>query len=140
MLNGRSLTKEAVDYILSHPLPGNCRQLINALTSLGLKKDLPQKISIEDVKDVLPPEKLTEESTDIIEALWRNIEEGGNFWEVVKKPFLSRDLNRQQVKEFLRRGLIQAGGKYSKLCVLLRIEKKDYHKFMTFLHDYKLKP
>ncbi len=140
LLKGRELTGEAIDYILSHPLPGNCRQLINALTRLGLKMDCPQEISLEEIKEILPAENHPQEPADIIEALWRKIKEGGNFWDVVKKPFLSRDLNRSQVKGFLRQGLARAEGRWKNLCSLLNLEEGEYHKFMTFLHDYKLKP
>ncbi len=139
-LGRRRLSGEAVELIKGYSFPGNCRQLINLLRRLGSRRG-PLQIGAGEVEEELGefPQVFMLRS-DEIDALWRRIEEGGNFWEVVKKPFLSRDLNRAQVKEFLRRGLVKAGGKWKRLCEIINLPPEEYHKFMTFLHDYKLKP
>ena len=67
------------------------------------------------------------------------IDAGRSFWEEVKKPFLARDLNRSEVQEIVRWGIEIAGGKYKQLIKKFNLEDRDYHKFMTFLREYKLK-
>jgi len=42
------------------------------------------------------------------------------------------------VREFLRRGLLKAGGNWKRLCEQMKIEK-DYHKFMSLVKKYDLK-
>jgi len=107
---------------------------------LGLSKGMLQDITAEEVKEHLPVEDLAGEKQDVISQLWHRIKEGGNFWEVVKKPFLARDLNRSQVKEFLRRGLARAEGRWKNLCKILNLCEREYHKFMRFIHEQRLKP
>ena len=62
------------------------------------------------------------------------------FWEVVREPFMARELNRKQVRDVIRLGLQEAGGSYKALLGLFQIDDEDYLKFMDFLRHHRLKP
>jgi hypothetical protein len=66
--------------------------------------------------------------------------EGGNFWELVYEPFMDRDLNREQVKSFIKKGLGESAGNYRRLLEAIRLPASDYQRFMDFLRHHELKP
>ncbi len=138
-LYGRVISEDALLYLKSHPLPGNVRQLINIIRRLGIEGK--GEVGVEELKRVLPYSEFIGECREregVINGLWKEIEEGGNFWDVVWRKFISRELNRRQVNEFLRKGLTISGGKWKKLCKVMGISK-DYYKFMALLKKYDLK-
>ncbi len=138
LLNERKLSREAKQYLINYPFPGNVRELMNLLEVLGMGEG---EVSLEELKETLKQYEIFPGKQDeIVEKIWERIKAGGNFWEMVKKPFLARELNRSQVKEFLKRGLALSGGKWKALCKLVNLSEEEYHKFMALLHKYKLKP
>ena len=68
------------------------------------------------------------------------LHEGECFWEVVRRPYMQRDLNRTQVRAIVAYGLQDAQGSYKKLLSIFRIDPEDYLKFMDFLRHHRLKP
>ncbi|MCP4217496.1 MAG: sigma-54-dependent Fis family transcriptional regulator [bacterium] len=129
--------------MLEYDWPGNVRQLISVLKRMGFyHKD---EIGDADVRNILN-NTAAAGTVDVSEnesgagRLWSILREGGNFWEVVKKPFLARDLNRAEVKSLIALGLEQTGGKYKKLLKIFNMDNDDYHRFMRFIHEQDLKP
>jgi hypothetical protein len=53
---------------------------------------------------------------------------------------MNRDLNRSQIKVFIRRGLGNADNNYRRLLDLLQLPASDYQRFMDFLRHHDLKP
>lgn len=68
------------------------------------------------------------------------IARGRDFWSTVHERFMSHDLNRGEVKTFIRTGLQAAEGSYRRLLELLRLPNSDYQRFMDFLRHHDLKP
>jgi two-component system, NtrC family, response regulator AtoC len=63
-----------------------------------------------------------------------------DFWDDLYRPFISRDLNRAQVRAILTHGLEETGGSY-RLCLgRLGVSPRDYLKAMDFLRHHDLKP
>ena len=79
------------------------------------------------------------DSNGKINTIGDEIKSGRSFWEVVKAPFLDRELNRSEVKEIINRGLLETGGKYKGLLKLFNLEEKEYKNFMRFLYENRLK-
>ncbi len=128
---------QAIDH---HHWPGNVRELITVLTRAGIVLDGP--ISGKDMQRIISQSCFNNTLTpnqDKIEGMWAELLAGRSFWEVVKTPFLQRDINRAEAKAIVCRGLGEAGGKYVGVLELFNIKKEDYHKFMTFLSDNRLK-
>ena len=65
---------------------------------------------------------------------------GEDFWATVYQPFMNRDLNRAQVKDVIKRALIQAEHNYRTVLELFRMPATDYQRFMDFLRHHELKP
>ena len=63
-----------------------------------------------------------------------------DFWSTVYARFMNRDLNRREMKSFVRAGLHAAQGNYRRLLGLLRLPDSDYQRFMDFLRHHDLKP
>jgi len=56
---------------------------------------------------------------------------------VVKKPFMNKDLNREEIKEIIEKALFKTEDRRYKSCLkYLNIEKKDHKKFLDFIYDY----
>jgi len=63
-----------------------------------------------------------------------------DFWEVVYQSFMSRDLNRAQVRAFISKVLSDARGRYRDVVSLLGMPTSSYQRFMDFLRHNDLKP
>ena len=137
-LRGRKLEKGAMEYIINHPLPGNVRQIINLFKRLGVRKGI---ITLEEVKSELERwSDLKEKKDNIVILLWERLKEGEDFWEVVWKPFLKRELKRSEVREIIRKAWISSGGRMKKAVELMGIKNSEYKKFLVYLKRYDLSP
>lgn len=75
------------------------------------------------------------------DGLFERMARGGeNFWEIIQRPFLDRDLNRVQVQTVIKQGLTEAHGSYRRAAELFGLPEQDYHKYMDFLRHHRLKP
>jgi transcriptional regulator with GAF, ATPase, and Fis domain len=116
--------------------PGNVRQLISVVTMGYAMAD----------GDVIEPGDFASElekygrPDDNMDSLYDRVLGGASFWDAVYEPFMNRDLNRTQVKQFVRRGLGNAENNYRRLLDLLRLPASDYQRFMDFLRHHELKP
>jgi transcriptional regulator with PAS, ATPase and Fis domain len=115
-LRGKEIGNDFWEAVYNHDWPGNVRELITVLTRAGILVDSP--ITGKDIRD--------------------SIKAGKSFWETVKAPYLNRDLNRDEVKEIIKRGLDQSDGKYKNLLTLFNLEDNEYKKFMKFLNGNRL--
>jgi len=131
------------EVILNHNWPGNVRELITVLTRAGILLDSP--ITGKDAREIInySHDKKTialPSKSDKIEQIFKEIESGKDFWEVVRKPFLNHDLNRSEVKAIIGNVLEKHSGKYKDILAPLNIKKEDYKKFLNFINDNDLKP
>jgi hypothetical protein len=65
------------------------------------------------------------------------VKQRASFWEHVYPMFLARDITRRDLRELVRRGLKESGGRYKSLLTLFGMPSRDYRRFMNFLaaHD-----
>jgi transcriptional regulator with PAS, ATPase and Fis domain len=120
--------------------PGNIRELKSVLKRAAILAD--NVVTGKDLKKIInqySSNGLAGMENRKTGKIWRQIKEGENFWNAVKMPFLARDINRDQAKEIVIKGLTEVGGKYVDLLPLFNLDNRDYHKFMTFLRDYELR-
>jgi DNA-binding NtrC family response regulator len=116
--------------------PGNVRQLVSVATAGYAMAD----------GDVIEPEDMPAQiqmsvATTRADKLFERVTSGGeDFWEVVYRPFMERDINREQVREVVRKGLDSTRGSYQRVLELLRLPPADYQRFMDFLRHHRLKP
>ena len=142
---GRDLrfTDEALRRFLTHRWPGNVRELRNVVEQLVWLSDTGGGVGVEHLPVSMrsQPGFLTPIVTrrsavadELYDALVKN---GASFWEHVYPMFLARDLTRHDLRELVRRGLRESGGRYKSLLALFGLPSDDYRRFMNFLaaHD-----
>lgn len=140
-LNEKKIGSGFWEAIYNHDWPGNVRELISVLKRAGiLNKDIITGNDMKDIIHINCKSRGHKIDNDEINQIWNSIKGGKSFWEQVKKPFMSRDLKRSEVKALISRGLVESNGKYKKLIKLFNLEENDYHRFMRFLHEQDLIP
>jgi len=118
--------------------PGNVRELASVVT-MGYAMSDGEIIEPKDFASMLeqPPPAQANVGGDLFRRL---ITGEVCFWEGVQRPFLARDLNRDQVRQIIRRGLQHSGNSYRALLEAFHLPARDYQKFMDFLRHHHLKP
>ena len=117
--------------------PGNVRQLVSVAT-MGYAMADGDLVEPEDFAAQL---HIGGQVPRPAHSLFRRVMDNGeDFWETVHRAFMERDINRSQVREFVKEGLDVARGSYQRLLELLRLPASDYQRFMDFLRHHRLKP
>lgn len=128
----------SLNLLAGYHWPGNIRQLMS-MTTMGYALAEGNIIEPRDFADQLdhvranPPES----ADDLYQRVFVGAQ---SFWSAVYDPFMRRDLNRSQVKAFIKKGLVESQGSYQGLLKQLGIPQADYQKFMDFLRHHRLKP
>jgi transcriptional regulator with PAS, ATPase and Fis domain len=138
-LRGKKLSDGFWQVVYDHDWPGNVRELIHVIKRAGIQLEGP--VIGSEIRDVIHTRRgcIGFKSVDHLDRIWEKLKSGECFWDVVKKPFLERELNRSEVKIIISRGLKESGGKYKKLLDVFNIDTGKYMNFMRFLYDNRLK-
>jgi DNA-binding NtrC family response regulator len=133
----KRFSDEALALLGGYDWPGNVRQLVGTV-STGYAMADGELIQPRDFETVLDR---PDDPADEVSSRYERVTDGGeDFWTVVAKPFLNRDLNRRQVRRFVKDGLAAASGSYRRLVEQLHLPVSDYQRFMDFLRHHDLKP
>ncbi len=136
--DSKRFSPDALELLAGYRWPGNVRELIG-LTTAAFAMARSSTIEPRDFQDRLQPEWRPEAA--VVEELYRRLEQGeGNFWDLVQKPFMERDLNRNEVCELVALGLRDTLGSYRNLVTRWSLNLSEYQKFMDFLRHHRLKP
>jgi DNA-binding NtrC family response regulator len=133
----KTFSKDSLRLLESYSWPGNVRELVSVVTT-GYALSDGDVVSPRDFADHL--EEGSSGSEDLLDEIFRRLVRGGGFWERARDPFLSRDLNRRQLRKLVARGLRETYGSYRKLTDLWHLERDEYQRFMDFLRHHRLKP
>jgi transcriptional regulator with PAS, ATPase and Fis domain len=131
-------TDEALRAFERYRWPGNVRELINVVEqvvwlpttgTVGIDH-LPATMRIK--AGVVKPlvDRRRQVADDLYDAL---VSQGASFWEHVYPMFLARDITRHDLRQLVRRGLRESGGRYKSLLKLFGMPSGDYRRFMNFL-------
>jgi len=145
------LTTEAEQRILSYSWPGNVRELRNVTERIALRDtnrpiapaDLPSELRSNERPTVAVSGQAAgqEPSGDqphgqlIAQHLWDKLMTGGDFWEVVQKPFRAHEITRAELAALIDRGLQETRGSYRALVRLFNLPASDYKRFHAFLYQ-----
>ncbi|MEO8504232.1 MAG: sigma 54-interacting transcriptional regulator [Acidobacteriota bacterium] len=134
----KRFSEESLGLLAGYNWPGNVRELISiATTGYALSDD--DLIEPRDFVDRL--EQGSAPSSQQLGEIQRQLSwTEGDFWTLVREPFLNRELNRGEVRQLVARGLREAQGSYRSLLERWRLPADQYQKFMDFLRHHNLKP
>jgi len=142
--NGRSVAicDTAVKQLETYDFPGNVRELKNLLESLFYTIQAGI-IRAEDIALRLSDEKLPRgqyRNEALVKLLYQLVSGSGDFWELIRDPFLNRDLSRRDVRWIVAEGLAACGGSYTELVEYFGMKQSEYKRFLAFLtnHDCKV--
>jgi transcriptional regulator with GAF, ATPase, and Fis domain len=138
------LTNAAWDAIGSYRWPGNVRELQNVIEQLALvASDRSVDVDLLPwVNTALPGGRIGRERRrdrdGIADELLAQIAAGhGTFWDQVYDTFVTHDLTRHNLRDFIALALERSGGSYRDMLPLLRLPDSDYKRLLKFLsrHD-----
>jgi transcriptional regulator with PAS, ATPase and Fis domain len=138
-LKGKEIGNGFWDVILNYSWPGNYRELFAVLKRAGILCESP--IIGKDLEKIITTDAIEINETDEpthVETVWKELEAGKDFWEVVKEPFMNRDLNRSEVKTVITRALRKADGSYINALEFLNLQRSEYKRFMKFIHNNRI--
>jgi transcriptional regulator with PAS, ATPase and Fis domain len=139
-LKGKKTGNGFWEAFYSHDWPGNYRELFSVLKRAGILCASP--IKGEDIRAIIQ-EKRSDNVTrknDKMAQIQKELDGGKSFWDAVWKKFISRDLNREEVKELLQDGFVKNKFKLKTLSKELNIANDDFKKFIAILHKYDIHP
>lgn len=139
-LNKKKIPEEFWKSMENYSWPGNVRELLSVLRRLGIESS-GEYIPI-DINEFLKGNKKNELDnidSNKIDQIWQEFDLGKNFWDVIREPYLNRELNKSEVKIIIEEGLKRTGMKYTNLISLFNLSNKEYKKFMNFLLVHKIK-
>jgi DNA-binding NtrC family response regulator len=135
----KQFSKEALDSLKGYYYSGNIREL-KSIVETGFRVSRDNIIQLEDIIEKLQNKRKSDLlPIDISNYYSRMVDKGESFWEVVREPFLNHDLNRDQVKTLIQKGLKETGS-YKKLSKIFNILENDFKRFLNFLEHNDLKP
>lgn len=132
----KNLSEESINFLNNYSFPGNIRELQNII-ECGWWNSADSVINFCDFEKIVIKQSETNDPNEIMSLYHCMIVDKRNFWEVIKKPYLQRDLNRKQVKAVISLGFKSAGN-YKALCTFFNLKNVEYRAFMNFLHKNAL--
>jgi transcriptional regulator with PAS, ATPase and Fis domain len=141
LLKGKELGNEFWEAITNYDWPGNVRELITVLIRAGIQCE--GSISGKDIRDIVrlnSSKRSPHRHPDKIENIWNDIRAGKEFREAVWQPFIHREIDRETMKEILKRAYDEGKHNFKRMTAILNMDKKDYHTFMSLMRKYKIDP
>ena len=124
----KTFAARVLEPMLTHPFPGNVRQLQNAVerSFFMTKGRIITSITIEDA--------INPSVTDEVQTWFTALSEGRiDFWSSIHDRYKRRDISRDKVTALVDLGLRTTRGSYKNLAALFRVGQKDYRRMMDFL-------
>lgn len=141
----KTFSDEAISNLRLHPWPGNVREVRNVVDA-GYHLSDSELITLRDIGGMLEDRTRKDQWSRMLhnhaERTCQRMESGRtSFWDAIHRPFLDRELNRDQVRDAVAYGLEHfAGGSYRRMLLRFGVAEVDYLKAMDFLRHHRLKP
>jgi len=142
----RRFSEEALALLVAYSWPGNIRQLKNVVERLAYSrcgatiepKDLPPELRTPPCVHASGADDSTGASLPVeADMLSRMLQGGESFWSVVHRPFMNRDLCREDLKSIVAHGLQLTGGNYRVVVELFNMPPAHYKRFLGFLQKHQ---
>jgi DNA-binding NtrC family response regulator len=146
----RRMGDAAMSLVLAHAFPGNVRELEHVVERACLLADgpvilpasLPEAMrraaARPSTRDPAlagspgaPPPAAGDRLYDLV------VSGGGSFWDLVQRPYLAREIPREDVRALVLRAYREGGHSYKGVARLFRIES-EHKKLLNFLRNQRL--
>jgi DNA-binding NtrC family response regulator len=142
------ISTEALQRLASYEWPGNVRELKNVAERLVISSrsgrievgSLPAEVAAQPASRArvsVPTAAAASGSSVLQQRFERLMKDRVSFWSEVHKPFMDRDLTRDDVRELVREGLAHTRGNYKMLVSAFNMPQRDYKRFLSFLRAYQ---
>jgi transcriptional regulator with PAS, ATPase and Fis domain len=142
------VSAEALQRLVSYDWPGNVRELKNVAERLVISSrsgridvgSLPTEVGSQPAARRASGTMTATDaagSAVLKQRLERLMKDRVSFWSEVHKPFMDRDLTRDDVRELVRVGLAHTRGNYKLLVSAFNMPQRDYKRFLSFLRAYQ---
>ncbi len=140
LLRGKKLGPGAWKALTGHDWPGNVRELLHVLARAGIV--LPGPVIGGEIGQLLQEglEQGEVSREPALDAMQAEIAAGKSFWETIWSAFLGRELNRAQVRLFLKGVFTESEGNLKVMAARMNIRETEYPRFVSMLHRYALHP
>ena len=133
----KRLSNEAYEALCRYSYPGNIRELENVFNRAYILCD-SEVIEASHLCFSAKPSVLPETTFCLYQEL---VDGSRSYWEVIHRPYISRELNKEQVRQIIARGLAESGGSIMKLAKLFHVGNTYayYKKFWDVIKNHSLK-
>jgi DNA-binding NtrC family response regulator len=141
------ITPDALERLTTYDWPGNVRELKNVAERMVVGShdgtigvgSLPHEVAQRQVPRprASAASAANQSSAVLQQRLERLMKDRVSFWSEVHKPFMDRDLTRDDVRELVRVGLAHTRGNYKMLVSAFNMPPRDYKRFLSFLRAYE---
>jgi transcriptional regulator with PAS, ATPase and Fis domain len=137
-----AFSPEALDMLSAYSWPGNVRELRNVIERVMVRhrggaveaKDLPAEVSTVKQTPAAPVASAPSQADVLFKSM---TEAGESFWTSVYRPFMARDVTRQELQKIVGQGLERTRGNYRSLVELFNMPPDDYKRFLNFLRKHQ---
>jgi transcriptional regulator with PAS, ATPase and Fis domain len=147
LLRGKEIGEGFWDVVNNYPWPGNVRELLTVLKRAGIMLDGPitgEKMSSIinlDGSEGLPlPRAKKDDGDGLLAEIREKLSAGETFWQLLWRPFIDRDFDRNTVKGVLKSFYIESSHSFKRMTEALNVDEGDYKKFMSLLYKYRIDP
>jgi len=133
---------DALAALAAYSWPGNVRELRNIIERVvvrhrgGIVERCDLAHEVLDATET--PAATAAPVATQAEMLYTTMVKGGeSFWTAVYRPFMARDLTRQELQKLVGRGLERTRGNYRSLVELFNMPAGDYKRFLNFLRKHQ---
>jgi transcriptional regulator with GAF, ATPase, and Fis domain len=138
----KGISLEAMRLMCEYSWPGNVRELENVIERMVVTgqheqvrpEDLPPEIRMQNAIGLRPKrERRRTVADDLYQKL---LEQRESFWSAVYPLYMQREITRSNVRDLVRKGLVEARGNYKIVARLFNMEPRDYKRFLNFLRKH----
>lgn len=137
-LRGKKIGSGFWQALQEHDWPGNVRELYNVLTRAGV--DAADPVTGKEIERMIRQTESNMNATVECPGFQKILKGDGDFWMFLWKPFVGRELNRDQLRRAIREFYERNEYSIKKAARAMRIEDADFKKFVALLHKYRIHP
>jgi two-component system response regulator AtoC len=136
-----TFSRDALSTLAAYSWPGNVRELRNIVERVVVRHrgGIVEAVALPDevfgaVGTVAPVVPAATQADSLFSTMVTN---GESFWTAVYRPFMARDLTRQELQQIVGQGLERTRGNYRSLVELFNMPSDDYKRFLNFLRKHQ---